>query len=128
MVIAGKGIINNYKSNKDIILINRFIEDVELRYLFENSLFIVYPYLSATMSGVLSIAYYFKKRMLLSNIPFFLDYASDDVVYFKSGDLNDLSLKIKEMLNNQIDTPKGDNYEKFYGEFTLIDSYKKLYL
>ena len=128
LVIAGRGTINNYKSNNDIIWINRFIDDVELRYLFEKSLFVVYPYLSATMSGVLSIAYYFRKRMLLSDIPFFLDYASDDVVYFKSGDTNDLSLKIKAILNNQIETPKGDNYKKFYGESSLIESYKKLYL
>ena len=34
----------------------RFIEDEEVAYLFKKAKFIVYPYRSATMSGVLSLA------------------------------------------------------------------------
>lgn len=127
LVIAGKGKINNNISNADVIIINRFIDDSELKCLFEKSVLVVYPYLSATMSGVLSIAYYFKKRMLLSNIPFFLEYASEDVDYFNNGDVSDLRNKLIEILSSDISHSKGWYYEKYYGELSIIDSYKKLY-
>ncbi len=62
LVVAGKG-IQYFDTNiqKGEIRINRFIEDNELKYLYENAAIVVYPYRSATMSGVLSLAYYFKK-------------------------------------------------------------------
>ena len=59
LVIAGRG-FDIETHNENIIRINRFIEDEEVAYLFKKAKFIVYPYRSATMSGVLSLAYYFK--------------------------------------------------------------------
>lgn len=69
MVIAGKGLEYPNKSS-NIIRINRFIEDDEIALLFKRAKLVVYPYISATMSGVLSLAYYFNKLVLASDIPF----------------------------------------------------------
>jgi len=62
LVIAGKGHV--YETHdKRIIRICRFIDDSEIAELFKRAQYIVYPYRSATMSGVLSIAYYFNKKI-----------------------------------------------------------------
>lgn len=73
LVIAGAGNIyfKRDENEKNILFINRFIRDEELRDLFMRASIVVYPYLSATQSGVLSIASYFGKKILLSDIPFF---------------------------------------------------------
>lgn len=127
LVIAGKGDLKKRELSGNILHINRFIDDKEIKSLFEKALFVVYPYLSATMSGVLSIAYFFKKKMLLSDIPFFLDYASDDTMFFRVGDVSELKCKLEEMMDWSIGISKKDNYRYFYGEQSLINSYKKLY-
>lgn len=128
LVIAGRGSKADYTNNHDVICIDRFIDDREIRNLFEKSLFVVYPYLSVTMSGVLSIAYFFKKRMLLSDIPFFMDYASEDTTYFEKGNVNDLKKCLEEMIRMPPNRATQSFYEQFYSEQALIDSYKKLYL
>ena len=50
----------------------RFIKDSEVRDLFSRAAVVVYPYISATQSGVTSIASYFDKPMVLSDLPFWL--------------------------------------------------------
>ncbi len=59
----------------DVIRINRYIDDSEIRSLFKGASIVVYPYISATQTGVLSIASYFGKKMVLSDIPFFRSVA-----------------------------------------------------
>lgn len=61
LVIAGSVQISfERKSNEQhVTFINRYILDEEVRYLYEHAACVVYPYISATQSGVLSIAYYF---------------------------------------------------------------------
>ena len=79
--------IHSYLSPKteqrDIVLINRFVDDKEVRDLFSKAAVVVYPYISATQSGVISIASYFKKPIVLSDVPYFKEVASGyDGVYF----------------------------------------------
>lgn len=94
LVVAGKG-VQYFDTNlqKGEVRINRFIEDSELKYLYENAAMVVYPYRSATMSGVLSLAYYFKKKLLVSDIPFFVDNVSLQTSLFQAGNIYDLSEK-----------------------------------
>lgn len=74
LVIAGNGkltedelrLVNN---DSDVILINRYISDEEMVWLFEHSLFVCLPYRDATQSGVLPIAYYFGKGVLTTDVP-----------------------------------------------------------
>lgn len=127
LVIAGKGmeyddLIDN---DSEIIRINRFIQDGEIKCLFENAKFVVYPYKSATMSGVLSIAFFFRKKVLLSDIPFFMENRTNDTVYFKSGDINDLKDKMDYLLNQDISYD--NSYEELYSDNVLTCDYGKLY-
>lgn len=130
LVIAGKGLQYN-GNNKNIIRINRFINDNEIRSLFDKAIFVVYPYLSATMSGVLSIAYYFHKHVLLSDISFFRDSETNLCTFFKKGDVEDLKSKMIFMLDN-IDSVEYSinndcSYERMYSTKVMSDAYYKFY-
>ncbi len=83
LVIAGRGDYGSYyfridqALSHDVIVINRFIEDSEIRFLFENAAIVVYPYISATQTGVLSLAAFFDKRVVVSDVPFFRTTVGD---------------------------------------------------
>lgn len=73
LVVAGSGQLQPEESeiaqNDDrVVLINRFIKDEEMKYLFLHSRAIVLPYIEATQSGVLPIAYMCSKPVICSNV------------------------------------------------------------
>jgi glycosyltransferase involved in cell wall biosynthesis len=73
LVIAGKGNMQKHEAslandNDNIILINRFIKNEEMNWLIKNCICVVLPYLEASQSGILPIAYSFGKPVITSNI------------------------------------------------------------
>lgn len=125
LVIAGKGALESTDC-PNIIRINRYIDDLEIRCLFEKARIVVYPYKSATMSGVLSLAFFFKKRILLSDVPFFIENASNSTIFFKNGDVLDLTEKLKDTLNLP-DVDNDDSYERIYSRKALLKTYISFY-
>lgn len=125
LVIAGKGKLAFNNSN--IIRINRFIEDEEIKDLFEKARVVVYPYRSATMSGVLSLAFYFQKDVLASEIPFFKEYENSSIHYFHVGDSEDLRLQLENILLSKRNMLKQSVYKNFYSSTLLFDDLKKIY-
>lgn len=93
LVIAGKGEINATVNDSQIILINRYIDDEEVASLYRNAAIVAYPYISATQSGVLSVASYFKKPMIVSDVPFFLEIIGDSgcAKRFQKGNVDSLA-------------------------------------
>lgn len=117
LVIAGKGALNieGINNTKGVILINRYVKDSEVKFLYKNASCIVYPYLSATQSGVLSLAFYFGKPTLASDISFFYDTIAPYGVgmLFKTGSSKDLSEKLLKLLST--DTEKmGEKAQNIY--------------
>lgn len=103
LVIAGKGDLNfTIDVDNDIFLINRYIKDSEVAYLYNNASAIVYPYISATQSGVLSLAFYFQRPVLTSDVPYFKSTieASSTGLVFKNGDSSDLADKLLQLLSS----------------------------
>ncbi len=83
--------------------------------LFNNAKAVVYPYLSATQSGVLTLAFYFGTPLLASDVPFFKELIDNGVngMLFLNGDVDSLRVSLLELLNN--DTFSMSNNEKeFY--------------
>lgn len=78
------------------------------------------------MSGVLSIAYYFNKKVVLSNIPFFQQYACENSFFFKNGDKKSLEKSIITALTAEGN--KGNNYNKFYNSKTIIQKLTDFYI
>lgn len=116
LVIAGKGTLpfNRNSEEKNVIIINRYIKDTEVANLYKNAKCVVYPYISATQSGVLSLAYYYQTPILVSDVPFFKDNIqhSKAGLIFKNGDIKDLKEKLMLILNS--DTIKLTEYGKEY--------------
>ena len=100
LVIAGSGEIEDahYKkavNNEKIVLINRYIEDSEMNWLFSNCICIILPYIQATQSGVMTLAFTFFKPVIASNIrPF-----SDDIKNGENGFLFMSDTEFYEALN-----------------------------
>lgn len=73
LVIAGSGQLQPEEAqmavnDPRIILINRFIKDEEMPYLFANSRSVILPYKDATQSGILPIAYLCGKPVISSDV------------------------------------------------------------
>lgn len=102
LVIAGIGscYCESCVPEKNVVWINRYIKDSEVACLYKNASCVVYPYISATQSGVLSLAYFFNTPILASNIPFF-KYAllqSGTGLLFERNNVADLSRKLSQLL------------------------------
>lgn len=120
LVLAGKGDMSFMKvsNDKNIILINRYIKDTEIKYLYEHARCVVYPYISATQSGVLSLAFYFGVPTLTSDVPFFKSVISefnDERMLFQKGNIVDLAEKLITILKNDC-TDMINKEKKYYNE------------
>lgn len=102
LVIAGRGSIyfDRREDERNIIRINRFIKDEELADLYKGASFVVYPYMQATMSGVLTIAHHFNRCCITSDLPYFQENVTLNDVMSKRGDSYDLKNKMEEMADS----------------------------
>ena len=128
LVIAGRGqdSLNKTFQNKNIIRINRFIDDEEINYLFHKSSVVVYPYISATMSGVLSLSFYYNKKTVLSDVQFFKEYENNCTFFFRAGDKGDLGNSLLQALESPI-IPNHEIYKRFYDHIRFNDSLLQFY-
>lgn len=105
LVIAGSGTLpKSVKYHNSVILINRYIYDDEVSHLYQNAKIVVYPYKTATQSGVLSLAFYYKKPVLTSNVPFFKSIIEniDHNLLFEANNSKDLVQKLICLLNSDL--------------------------
>lgn len=130
LVIAGNGTIafqrKEDETEKNILVINRFIDDSEVQYLYSHAKCVVYPYLSATQSGVLSLAYYFNVPVLCSDVPFFksiIEYSQGGML-FKHGDKMDLMVQLSFLCNADNSKMKM-NQVAYYNDYYQIDKIHK---
>ena len=127
LVIAGSGYIyfkRRLDQESGITFINRYIDDSELRDLFTRAAVVVYPYISATQSGVTSIASYFDKPMVLSDLPFFQDTCAGcgGIEFFGSGDSLALAAAIERSLSSPSSTGTRSLYDRQYSRQALLTS------
>lgn len=119
------------------MFINRYIKDTEVGYLFKKASAVVYPYISATQSGVLSLSCFFNTPTLTSDIPYFKSIidSSEIAITFNKNDTNDLTKQLLKILNSSTEKMK-EKQQQFYNFFysansireTLTEIYKNLIL
>lgn len=115
LIIAGKGLLDKNLLSDNIIHINRFIKDNEIAELYRRAKCVVYPYISATQSGVLSIATYFDTPILLSNLPFFREIMGNDYQgFFIPSNILSITKTIEKFFKN----PE---------EFNSVNKHKEIY-
>lgn len=114
LVLAGSGdIYFPIVPSPNIVFINRYIKDEEVACLFEHAKVTLYPYISATQSGVLSVSCYFGKPIVASDVPFFQSVEKNGLgVNFRCGDIEDMKEKVKKILAS--DTALMSDTEKKY--------------
>lgn len=76
VIIAGKdfdGTVHRVQpSDKAAFkIVLRHIEDDELVYLYEHTDYVALPYRKTSQSGILEMAFYFRKPILASDVPYF---------------------------------------------------------
>lgn len=132
LVITGQGTLNR-TPHHNVVRISRFIDDRELKDLFTRASCIVYPYLSATMSGVLSVAYYYGTPLVMSDIDFFKENASQASHLFATGDATSLQHALEVCLGTspnkteeEITTNKAF-YNQIYADEVVQKSYTEFY-
>ena len=83
LVVAGGGSMSAEErelSNRvaGIHLLNRFISDEEMVWLFEHCLCVCLPYIEASQSGVLAMAYWYGKPVIVSNLNGLTEFVDQD--------------------------------------------------
>lgn len=134
LVIAGSGDIyfqRNINREDRVIFINRYIADEEVADLFKKAHCVIYPYISATQSGVLSLSCYFKRPTLTSDVPFFTYFSAQDVcLTFRNGNAFSLLQKLNYILkNNMLEMQKKQEmfYIRHYKSESLRDELLSIY-
>ena len=134
LVIAGKGEISFERNanEKNMIWMSRYIDDKEVKYLYENAKCVVYPYINATQSGVLSLAFFFQTPVLASDVPFFKSSIepSGAGLTFRVGDTTHLTEQLLRLLNSDLQTIKNaelDYYNSFYIGESIHDKLIEIY-
>ncbi|OGX91927.1 glycosyltransferase family 4 protein [Hymenobacter coccineus] len=135
LVIAGSGHIyfdRQLEQEQNIIFINRYINDNEIKQLFSKAHCIVFPYTSATQSGVLSLAFYFQVPAVVSNIPFLQELVEEGVTgfLFDSTDSDALGQKLVHIQTEDLSKVMSrgyENYTEFYGVSALKNQLQQAY-
>lgn len=73
-------LIEKYQLAKDIIQIDQFIENEDVKYYFSAADLIAQPYKTATQSGVTQIAYHFNTPMIVTDVGGLKELCPDQVV------------------------------------------------
>ena len=111
VIIAGddKGrIINTLLQGKNTTMVTtilRWIDDDEMKYLFLNCDVVMLPYKKIYQSGIIEIAYDFKKPVIVSDHEIFCEYvrAYKSGILFKNGNPRDLAQKIRGFIECRYD-------------------------
>ena len=122
LTIAGNGDFGDYEESfkllENVNIINRFIPDEEVGCLFDgNNIITVLPYIDATQSGVIPIAFEYETPVIASNTGGIMEQLDDGKigVFFENGDAKDLADKMEYLMDN--------SHEVFYQKI-LMQKYR----
>jgi glycosyltransferase involved in cell wall biosynthesis len=142
LLIVGSGDITKYKELitplKDVEAVNRWVRDDEVGVFFSKADFLVVPYIDASQSGVIPIAYGFSMPVVASRIGGIPEQVDDGKTGFlvTPGNEHELAEKcIKLLKNPDLIKEMGQNaYKKAHGEMSwerasdlLLENINKIY-
>jgi glycosyltransferase involved in cell wall biosynthesis len=142
LLIVGNGDITKYKNLieriSDVDIINRWISDDEVGEFFSKADFLVVPYIDASQSGVIPIAYGFSMPVVASRIGGIPEQVDDGKTGFlvRPSDENELAERCLKLLDDpDLIIEMGKNaYIKAHDEMSwehvsdlLLESINKIY-
>lgn len=109
IIIAGRGSdlgdkkLKYLKTNKNFVVLNRFIRNEEVGVLFKNSDIIVLPYIEASQSGVIPLAYQFGKPVVATHVGSLPEVVDDGRTGFlvKPGDEYSLADALATLIKDE---------------------------
>ena len=129
VLIAGKGSIEIYSHlfDKDNLQYIRFLNENiptnDIPNIFLNSKMVVLPYIDASQSGIIPLAYTFAKSVIVSNVGSLSEYVEHGKTgyVFNKGDIEGLAKYIIEYIqNDDLSNYMGNNaYNKLLSEMSL---------
>lgn len=127
--IYGSGEFNEYKSKASLLstlfIENRYIDEKEIPNIFlKTNTVVVLPYIDATQSGVIAIAYEFGCPIIATNTGGLLEQLDNGKIgyYCKPNDVNSLFLAFEFFINNP--TTLIEQSHKVYEYGRTLDSKK----
>ena len=119
LVVAGKGSLTDeeadlIESNHRIILINRYIYDSEMLWLFKNAVACVLPYIEASQSGIIPIAYKMGIPVIVSNVDGLTQFVEDNTTGYICSSVEDYCNAMNQCLLHR--TFLSDNCIQYYKE------------
>jgi len=119
LIIAGNGVLTDKENelishNKNIILIKRFISDNEMVWLFKNARAAVLPYIEASQSGIIPIAYFFGIPVVVSNIEGLSQYVINRNTGIVCSSIDDYINALVFLENNEAKKSMGNNAFTYY--------------
>lgn len=120
--IAGKGVLSDEEkilisNNDDVTLINRYISDEEMVWLFLNSNGVVLPYIEASQSGIIPIAYFFGKPVVVSNVPGLTQFVIENKTGFICENDDDYICAIKQLCTDSTISWMKPYVTKYYNDY-----------
>ena len=121
VIVAGKDIDGVYKRvrikpDRSVSVFTRHISDDELRFLYDNVDYLALPYRKTSQSGILEMAFYFKKPIIASDIPYFRKMLTQfpSFGYLDGNSSRDFSFALHEILKrNPSDFFKDEDYSRY---------------
>ena len=115
-----KEIIRKYPDEINFVLHDKFIPNTDIDKYFSIADVIVVPYRSATQSGIVQLAYSYKKPVIVSNVEGLKDMVIDNQtgLVFEQNNHNLLAEKILEFLKST------NNFAKYIEEYNDKYSWK----
>lgn len=107
--IVGSGSLEEYqeeiKSCSNIQVVNKYIEDNEVSGYFSGpNVVVVLPYLDASQSGIIQVAYEYENVVIASNTDALKEQLDDGNIglFFEKGDSDALYKQMKNVINNKV--------------------------
>ena len=141
VIVAGQGNLNKYdiliKDQSNIEIINEYIEDDLVNELFQRASIVVMPYIEGSQSGIIPIAYSFKKPVVVTDVGSIPEVVDDGITGFIVPPMNEKALAkaiVTIISNNDLKKQMGENgYKKMKKELSwdniskqTIEIYKQI--
>lgn len=133
LVIAGKGNLSSslkgVKMGENIIIINRFIKESEIKDLFERAYCIIFPYIEATQVGPISLAYYYNKPVIISAIPPLMekfDFNAPTGILVSANNVESLNYALELMDMKEIHSTLKNNCKSAYSKYYNLGEVKSI--
>lgn len=121
LILAGKGTYTEeerecIKGDSRIMTLNRYISDEEMLWLLEHAICVTLPYIEATQSGVLPVAFAYGKPAITSNEEGLTQFMEQGKTGYICATEEEYVHALEQMMHKDISGEMGKNAYRYYEE------------